>query len=480
MNVSFIGHQTWLVESAGTNILVDPLLKTTFGASKFSFGAIYPFREVDFLSLPKIDAIVLSHEHPDHFCIDSLSMLDTKITVYVGPLMVESVKFACLKLGFNVKVVYPKTTINIGNIEFTLYPAGKETPFWENRVYQIYFKAKKNTSISFFLAVDAGMSTEFIKLIHEIEAENPKLIALSNNSQITKIGRRAAFENAITPETDNPTKKGFPGLQVYKSLVVNYLIELDRMKDIVICGGGFLKGARDLEEQPYSEQNIIAENVCNSLTYGSLRFLKPGETLKIDSGGKITRGKRLNFIKLRNRAWIEKSLNIKYNSKLNNSLFFQYSDCDNDHNLSTNNFVKINRLMQELLGCLQLSSEGWAIYNNCIERKEEPKVEIGLISSKNKIDIVFELNLNNGSVIATSQFRNKSSYGLKIYTNDLLSVLSGEIEFWDLSGSSLASWYVGAPMESLVPFLYGFFGECVRQDLALKMVELKLRTKIKL
>jgi L-ascorbate metabolism protein UlaG (beta-lactamase superfamily) len=88
MKATFLGHQSWLISSSNTNLLIDPVLYNSFGSDDDNSIEIYPPREINISRMPKIDAIILSHEHSDHFHIPTLiKFKDT-------PILVSSFKFA--------------------------------------------------------------------------------------------------------------------------------------------------------------------------------------------------------------------------------------------------------------------------------------------------------------------------------------------------------------------------------------------------
>ncbi|HEV2569953.1 MBL fold metallo-hydrolase [Sphingomonas sp.] len=74
MLVTWIGHATVLVQTAGLNILTDPIWSDTAGP--FGFG---PRRVaapgVRFENLPKIDLVLVSHNHYDHMDLTTLKRL---------------------------------------------------------------------------------------------------------------------------------------------------------------------------------------------------------------------------------------------------------------------------------------------------------------------------------------------------------------------------------------------------------------------
>lgn len=67
IRISFVGHASWLVQSGGVNLLLDPV----WSERASPFASVGPRRVnapgIPFESLPAIDAILLSHNHYDHF-----------------------------------------------------------------------------------------------------------------------------------------------------------------------------------------------------------------------------------------------------------------------------------------------------------------------------------------------------------------------------------------------------------------------------
>ena len=80
VRLSFVGHASWLIQTAGLNMLVDPVW--SMRASPFSFAG--PKRHNDpgiaFEALPKIDVVLVSHGHYDHLDVETLSKLAAKFS----------------------------------------------------------------------------------------------------------------------------------------------------------------------------------------------------------------------------------------------------------------------------------------------------------------------------------------------------------------------------------------------------------------
>ncbi|WP_213773951.1 MBL fold metallo-hydrolase [Bradyrhizobium sp. dw_78] len=77
---SFVGHASWLIQTAGLNILVDPVWSER--VSPFTFAG--PKRRNDpgiaFEALPKIDVVLVSHGHYDHLDVATLSKLAARFS----------------------------------------------------------------------------------------------------------------------------------------------------------------------------------------------------------------------------------------------------------------------------------------------------------------------------------------------------------------------------------------------------------------
>lgn len=75
MLVTWIGHSTVLVQTQGINILIDPVWAER--ASPVSFAGVKRSREpgVALRDLPRIDLILISHDHYDHLDTHTLSRL---------------------------------------------------------------------------------------------------------------------------------------------------------------------------------------------------------------------------------------------------------------------------------------------------------------------------------------------------------------------------------------------------------------------
>jgi L-ascorbate metabolism protein UlaG (beta-lactamase superfamily) len=80
VRLSFVGHASWLIQTAGLNILIDPV----WSARASPFGFAGPKRVnnpgIAFDALPPIDVALVSHGHYDHLDLATLSRLAVKFS----------------------------------------------------------------------------------------------------------------------------------------------------------------------------------------------------------------------------------------------------------------------------------------------------------------------------------------------------------------------------------------------------------------
>jgi L-ascorbate metabolism protein UlaG (beta-lactamase superfamily) len=88
VTVAWIGHATVLINFFGINILTDPVLFPRIGIRLPGF-TIGPKRltapALEFRELPRIDILLLSHAHFDHFDLRTLHRFDQNTSVITAP-----------------------------------------------------------------------------------------------------------------------------------------------------------------------------------------------------------------------------------------------------------------------------------------------------------------------------------------------------------------------------------------------------------
>jgi L-ascorbate metabolism protein UlaG (beta-lactamase superfamily) len=119
VRIRTLGHAAALIEWNGNSVLVDPYVSVTpreGGIERFSYS-----------SLPeKIDYVLITHLHQDHFCLETLMRLRHKVDCVVVPRSFGmfygdlSLKLLLRKIGF-------KNVVELDSLEFIELPGGAIT-----------------------------------------------------------------------------------------------------------------------------------------------------------------------------------------------------------------------------------------------------------------------------------------------------------------------------------------------------------------
>ena len=75
LRISFVGHSTMLIQTAGLNILTDPIWSKRASPFKWFGPKRYTKPGISFEGLPKIDLILISHNHYDHLDLHTIRKL---------------------------------------------------------------------------------------------------------------------------------------------------------------------------------------------------------------------------------------------------------------------------------------------------------------------------------------------------------------------------------------------------------------------
>src|ERR1041384_3273384 len=73
--VSYVGHASWLLQTAGLNILIDPVWSERASPVRFAGPKRVNDPGIAFDDLPPVDVVLVSHCHYDHLDVETLSRL---------------------------------------------------------------------------------------------------------------------------------------------------------------------------------------------------------------------------------------------------------------------------------------------------------------------------------------------------------------------------------------------------------------------
>ena len=155
---TFFGHQGWMVRSGRTCVLVDPLFCEEFGDVHALAYRVYPPRVLRAEAFPPIDAVILSHEHDDHFDIPSLARLDRRIPIFMSVHSSIAAFEILRRMGFVVQPLVPGVPLDVGDLQIVPFSGDHVSvncaDEWDALPYLIHDKTNGG---SFFSMVDVAL-----------------------------------------------------------------------------------------------------------------------------------------------------------------------------------------------------------------------------------------------------------------------------------------------------------------------------------
>jgi hypothetical protein len=280
MDIVFLGHQGWLATSGGSSVLIDPLLKPSFGCAVPEPFEVYPGRDLDMSRFPQIRAVVLSHEHEDHFHIPSLAMIDRKVPVFLS----ERSSWACRRIlrdmGFEVFPVVSEVPLSFDGVEIRAFGAefdsdAKNMNEWDVMTYAV---CGPESGEVFYSAVDVALPTTASRWLQTVGG--PQACTFTNNW----VSRHQFVSWELPP----------PGAAAMVRRAIDELGEnraLGFRPQLVLATGGGMRLVRGGE--PANSGFFPADNEETARLVGPIaensfgtRFLgsQPGDTIRLDRG----------------------------------------------------------------------------------------------------------------------------------------------------------------------------------------------------
>ncbi len=154
-SVTRIAHASVLLDFGNATVLTDPWF-----SEKLHYHHGEPLG-IPLEKLPKLTAVVASHEHYDHFDIKTFARYpDKDVPFFVGPNMADAAR----AVGFtNVRELKPWESATVGPLTITAAPAAHKVP-------EITFVIQANGSTVYF-----GADTRLIPELNELPKRFPSI-----------------------------------------------------------------------------------------------------------------------------------------------------------------------------------------------------------------------------------------------------------------------------------------------------------------
>lgn len=276
MKLTFLGHQGWMIESTDYRLLVDPIVRPYFRNSAHSRVWVYPPRRLALERLGRIDAVFFTHEHEDHFHIESIHALDRDTTIYLSGNMSGSAERILHEMGFaRVRRLFAMEEIALGNeLTMTLFPPPGAV--FERWVLQPFIVGREYTD-SFFNPVDCPVSKEFLAKAQRESINRLGVVCMANNTQVSR-----AFGNPH----DLKDRQPLLGMDFEPARMLGAHLrhgDLPPVRFFAVVGGGFIEGTAPFGTYQCGSQKRLAE-VLREFSHGRSRIVGPDPGEWIDLG----------------------------------------------------------------------------------------------------------------------------------------------------------------------------------------------------
>lgn len=279
MRVTFLGHQGWQFENnKGRGFLLDPILEDIGnGADRLP---VWPQRRLDFAKMQPIDAVIVSHEHADHFSLETLAALPPRCRIYISDLASLAMATAIQELGFHVERFTALSTFAINGLKITALPALYNK--LEPDVYALL--VQDDSGASFLTAIDTIDHPDIFAWLGQ-HCPARTLETLTNN-----------FIEPRQPLIDAPL--AYTGSRGIVAGNMMQFVQKFKPRRVAICGQGWcFPAARDrFNHSFFSVDNTWLTHTARELAphvqwwqgTPGLRFTLLGDTVTVDAAKVMT------------------------------------------------------------------------------------------------------------------------------------------------------------------------------------------------
>lgn len=178
--VTFVNHAAFLVQVDGLNILTDPVWAKRVSPLSFAGPSRLHPPGIEFDKLPKIHAVLISHNHYDHMDAETIKKLEDKdAPLFIVPLAnMEKMKSFGAK---NVVEIDWWDSINLSDsVKVTLTPARhwSSRTLWDKRASlwgSFYLETKKE---KIYFSGDTGYGAHFAEIYKRLGAPTLSMLSI--------------------------------------------------------------------------------------------------------------------------------------------------------------------------------------------------------------------------------------------------------------------------------------------------------------
>ncbi len=429
-STTFLGHQGWLFRSHDSCVLVDPLLREEFGQAHALEYRVYPPRAWRFEAFPAVSAVVLTHEHDDHFDVPSLALLDRKIPIYLSGRSSSAGYRILAEMGFSVQPLVPGVSVKFGQLELCpLVGDHIKTDNGDEWDALPFVLRQADGDGSFFSSVDVTMTGELLESARKWCPE-PGLVGWTNNTI-----DRSHMTSFMADAGD--TSLEFAG-QMQAGLAL-LSARWGAPAALLLCAGGFsFHGSRTWLNQRFF--CVDPERVCQHLARANSSqrsfATRPGQTFNMKQNLLEEVLDRTPFLSTAPpESWPSRE-------KDTSKPVPDYEPATGQRELSADEVVLLRSKLQELADTLAGSRLFRGLYSLLGVELAGYQCTFALVVRHADRAAVFEYRPNACAFGSSRAERPRETYlaGMECWGADLLAVLSGELSPITLSFGRSAVW----------------------------------------
>jgi len=461
-SVVYLGHQSWLVNVDGTQILVDPVLTRSFGYSNRLRFEIFPSRSIDIDKMPTIDAVVITNEHLDHFHPPSLRLISKDVPVFMPELIPSVCVREVTECGLRVKLLRHGRSARVKNAIIKLYQGSLSIPVWESRTASLCIEP---------VTGEGGIFIQSDTIVEDNEVTRnckPNVFITTHNGQIAPEGYLGAWDNLLPIASDRPLET--TGIELLQEILCHNSQLFPNVQWILFSGGSYRQ--RPIKHGPFLWSDFKElEEIANSLRLSGPRAvgLVPGE--KAEFSSRLNRY-TVDWIETIDKNTISAETTQKFSTFTDLPAIFDNVITPEQQDLMVNEF-------QAMAPLLLISPLGHHLVNTnyYLDDPVGPyRFAIYLRGyHMGQSDAVLALNINRAKFewvdLTFKEALYHIPFGIDVNASDILAVCEGRIHIWELATSRMRQWYLSNKWESPVAFLYSYFSEQLRPDLAKKLYD---------
>jgi hypothetical protein len=459
-----LGQQSFSVRCGADHVLIDPMLARSFGTAPALQFEIYPPRDIRVDRMPPVRAVILTNEHLDHFHLPTLTRLPSRPDIYCGSMMPRCVLEVLHGIGYRVRLLHDNEEARLGSLRLRLFRGGAESALCEQRVYNVWISRADHRDAVVFQS-DALVASELQALVSSGALPRPRCVVVTDNSQRSLPGARSPWANLEVPDP--------AGLVAVRSAIS--AAEPLGATDIVLHASGYTHPHSQHGPYLWADHRWVAEQLAELCPGARVHGLDPWEAISIGPVPPVReplswvvpdRDRHRQLWRQHEQAWRRGSVKPPASRPLLGCFVGDDQEARARTDVATE-LERMSRILRVAPLLTTLSSFG------------------GLESQREGVSIVVRLVGTNGRVtrwvyerprrcfVERSDDRPRAAerapFGLEAHLIDFHALTTGDLQIWEFVTCGLRDhWSPGDRTDGLLAFLFAYFGEQMRPELAAK------------